>query len=92
MEQAYPKNRHLLRNMTLGAVAILILAQMVTFILALSSFENTYRASLISRYQFLGGEMRKKIETSVNFGKPFHKYAGMDLLFEEFSSASFLIL
>lgn len=84
MEQAYPKNRHLLRNMTLGAVAILILAQMVTFILALSSFENTYRASLISRYQFLGGEMRKKIETSVNFGKPFHKYAGMDLLFEEF--------
>lgn len=86
MNPSHQEKKHGLRNIILGAMAVLILSQAITFILAFSSFENTFKTSLVSRYQFFGTEMKKKIETSLNFGKPFYKYAGMDLLFQEFIS------
>ncbi|HCL57758.1 MAG TPA: hypothetical protein DHW82_12230 [Spirochaetia bacterium] len=84
MEGKNPKKHHSIKMILFGAVFILIAAQTVNLILAVSSFEHTYRSSLISKYQVLGGELKKQIETSVNFGKPIYKFAGMENLFEIF--------
>lgn len=65
----------------IGASAILIVAQILNSVLGVSSFESTLKESLISRYQIVEMELKRKIETSVNYGKPIYLFNGMDKIF-----------
>jgi predicted MFS family arabinose efflux permease len=68
------------RNLLTGSIIILILAQGLNFLLGVSSFESTYRTSLISRYRIEAGDLRNTVETSVNYGKPITLFSGMEPL------------
>lgn len=68
-------------NVIVGMIVVILVSQCLNLVLGFSSFENTYRTSLISRYGIIGKEMKTLIETSVNFGKPIKKFSGMDDIF-----------
>jgi len=65
----------------IGASAILIVAQILNSVLGVSSFESTLKESLISRYQIVEMELKRKIETSVNYGKPIYLFNGLYKIF-----------
>lgn len=64
-------------NIIISAIIIIIIGQVLNAILSISSFENIYRSSLISRYQIIANEIKREIETSVNFGKPLDNFKGI---------------
>ena len=71
-----------IRNTIIGAIVIIFIAQSVNAILAISSFENTYRNSLISNFRIIARDLKRDIETGVDYGKAIHLFHGMDDIFE----------
>ncbi len=72
---------------SLGAAVVLIIAQFLTFILGISSFEESYKSSLVSKYKITAKELRRNIENPLNFGKPITKFHGMEEIFAESMSS-----
>ena len=73
------------RNVTriiIGGVVVLIVAQLLNAVLSISSFEKTYRESLISKYRILAREFKTQVERDVNFGRPVYLLGGIDKIFE----------
>lgn len=59
---------------------ILLSSLVLGYLLSISSFEDFYKNSLISRYKIANEEIKNSIEASVNFGKPIDNFSGMDQL------------
>jgi len=72
----------------IGALVVLIVAQMLNTVLSISSFEDIYRSSFVSRYQIVSNDLKRKIETSVNFGKPIDKFRGIEKILENIMNLS----
>ncbi len=70
-----------IRNAIIAAVIVLLVAQILNAILAISSFEETYRKTLISNFRIIARDLKRQIETGVNFGKPISLFSGMDTIF-----------
>ena len=73
------KKRHILK-IVIGAVVVLIVAQLLNSSLSISSFEKLYRSSLIAKYQIIANDLTRKIETAINLGKPLENFHGMEQL------------
>ena len=64
----------------LAVLAILILTLVLNSVLSLASFEKLYVSSLISTYEMVGKNLKRKIEQSLRFGKPLDKFKGMNII------------
>ncbi|HIJ54497.1 MAG TPA: MFS transporter [Deltaproteobacteria bacterium] len=62
---------------------VLVLALGFSTMLISSSLEKLYVRSLVSSYQVIGSEFRRKLQKAVRYGKKINKFVGMDLLMEE---------
>ena len=71
-----------------SAVLIMVLAQLFSAGLSVSSFEKTYIHSLISTYQIVGKDLKRNIENAMRFGKPLTKFLGMKKLLTEVKNKS----
>lgn len=67
----------------ISTTLIMVISFTINYLLSISSFEEFYRTSLISKYKILNEELKSSIEASVNFGKPIYKFSGMDKLLED---------
>ncbi|MBN1409282.1 MAG: MFS transporter [Spirochaetales bacterium] len=76
-------NKRQLLGFIIGACVILTVAQFLNAILSISSFEQTFRNTLISRFQIGARELKRQVETSVNYGKPLNLFSGMDSIFKD---------
>lgn len=76
MKNKKPKNIQL--KIIVSAVIVLVVGQLLNSVLSISSFEKTYRSSLISKYKITSNELKRKIETSVNFGIKINNYPGAE--------------
>ena len=61
-------------------LAILALSQALGTFLSVMSFEKIYLKALITKYEILGKDTKRKIEQSLKFGKPLKRFMGMDRL------------
>ena len=61
-------------------LAILALSQALGTFLSVMSFEKIYLKALITKYEILGKDTKRKIEQSLKFGKPLNRFMGMDRL------------
>ena len=75
-----------IRNAIIAAVIVLLVAQALNAILAISSFEETYRNTLISNFRIIARDLKREIEDGVNFGKPISLFSGMDKKFSDIIS------
>jgi predicted MFS family arabinose efflux permease len=74
--------RKSLRGLAVGGVIVLAIAQLLGAVLSISSFEKTYRESLLSKYRILTGELRRQVERDVNFGRPIYLLGGVSKIFD----------
>ncbi|HOV12920.1 MAG TPA: MFS transporter [Spirochaetota bacterium] len=72
-----------IKNIIISSILVLVIAQSLNFILGISSFENFYRTLLVAKYKIINKEMRRQIETGINFGKPLYKFSGMESIFSK---------
>lgn len=70
----------------IGAVVVLVIAQALNWALSISSFEKTYRESLVSRYGLIAKEFKTQVERDVNFGKPVHLLGNIRSIFAAIGS------
>lgn len=63
---------------------VLVLALSLNSVLSFVSFENVYRDSLIKGYEIIGRNLKNKIETAVNFGKPIDKFYGAKFIMKHY--------
>ncbi len=70
----------------LVTLSILIITLVLNSVLSILSFESNYVDSLISTYEMAGNTLKRKIEQSLNFGKPLDKFQGMEKLFQKTAS------
>lgn len=66
------------------AIVVLIVAQVLNSVLSIASFEKIYCASLIAKFRIIGSDLKRKIETAVNFGKPIEKFRGIDIILKHY--------
>ena len=78
--------KNIVLGLITGAFIILIIAQLLNFILGISSFEKTFTDSLVSKYRIVSNEVKRQIERSVNFGKPIYRLSGTDTVFSKILS------
>lgn len=71
-----------LRSMAIGGVAVLAVAQALGAVLSVSSFEKTFRESLLSKYRILAGELKRQVERDVDFGRPIYLLGGASKMFD----------
>gem|GEM_PF-1607846 len=64
-------------------LAILVITLGLNSVLSLASFEKAYVASLVSNYELVGRNLKRKIEQSLRFGKPLEQFKGMERLLAE---------
>ncbi len=64
----------------LAVMTILVATLLLNSVLSLASFEKLYVASLISTYEMVGKNLKRKIEQSLRFGKPLDKFKGMNTI------------
>lgn len=64
-------------------LAILVATLLLNSILSLASFEKIYVSSLVSSYELTAKNLKRKIESSLRYGKPLAQYEGMDKLLSE---------
>lgn len=64
-------------------LAILVITLGLNSVLSLTSFEKAYVASLVSNYELVGKNLKRKIEQSLRFGKPLEQFKGMERLLAE---------
>jgi uncharacterized membrane protein YciS (DUF1049 family) len=76
----------------LASLTILVLTLGLNSLLSISSFGNVYEKSLISTYEAGGKNLKRKIEQSLQFGKPLDNFQGMEKLLEDFISQNQNIL
>ena len=76
-------NRSIWRIILIATV-VLILAQVLNSVLSIASFEKVYRDSLIGQFQIIGSDLKRKIETAVNFGKPIEKFHGIKFILKHY--------
>jgi len=74
--------RKSLRGIAIGGAIVLVIAQALGAVLSVSSFEKTYRESLLSKYRILVGEMRRQVERDVDFGRPIYLLGGVQKMFD----------
>ncbi len=72
------KKKHIQYRVIISAIIVLIIGQILNSVLSISSFENTYRSSLISKYKITSNELKRKIETSINFGIKINDFPGAE--------------
>ena len=70
---------------------ILISTLLLNSVLSLASFEKIYVSSLVSTFEIVGENVKRKIEQSLKFGKPLDKFQGMDMLLDEVIEKNLLI-
>ncbi len=75
-----------MRNAIIASAIVLVVAQALNAILAVSSFEKTYSDTLISNFRIIARDLKREIETGVNFGKPVSLFSGMDSIFSNIVS------
>jgi predicted MFS family arabinose efflux permease len=75
-----------IRNAIIASAIVLVVAQALNAILAVSSFEKTYSNTLISNFRIIARDLKREIETGVNFGKPISLFSGMDTIFSNIMS------
>jgi len=61
---------------------ILFLSQSLGTFLSVITFEKIFVATLTSKYEILGKDVKRKIERALKFGKSIEKFVGMDKLVE----------
>lgn len=66
-----------------AAVCLIIMVLGFNGGLSISSFKKNYLNSLVSEYTVAGGEVRKKIEYAVKYGKPLDNFYGIQEILEE---------
>ncbi len=67
----------------LAALVILLISISINFLLNISSFEDVYKNTLISRFTQINTELKVRIETGINFGKPIYKFTNIEKYFDE---------
>lgn len=86
-DEHFSENQTITMNIRIKTIvltlSILIITLLLNSILSLASFEKIYVKSLISIYEMAGKNLKKKIESSLRFGKPLDRFQGMDSLLEE---------
>ncbi|MDQ2085370.1 MFS transporter [Herbivorax sp. ANBcel31] len=65
-------------SMIKGAIIILVVSQLLTLFLAIASFDDVYRESLISEFQVVTGEIKEEIERGINLGRPIDRFTGLE--------------
>lgn len=81
------KNLNILKNnwrFFVISIVILIVANTFNGILNISSFEKLYTDSVISIYEDAAVNLQRTIERPIQFGKPLHKFFGINILLEQF--------
>ncbi|HBD93262.1 MAG TPA: hypothetical protein DC057_03740 [Spirochaetia bacterium] len=58
----------------IGASIIIIISQLLSSFLTTSSFEKTYKETVVSRYRIVSKEIRKNVETAIDYGKPLDRF------------------
>ncbi len=71
--------RSLWRAIAIAAI-VLVFSQSLNSVLGIASFGKIFRESLVSYFRIIGNDIKRKVETSVNFGKPLEKFYGIDLV------------
>ncbi|ABM01910.1 transporter major facilitator superfamily MFS_1 [Psychromonas ingrahamii 37] len=69
-----------------AASAIIALSLTLNFLLNMSSFEDVYKSTLISKYKQINRNLNTKLEAAVSYGKPLYKFSGIDDLINEIIS------
>ncbi|PKH01779.1 hypothetical protein CXF72_15120 [Psychromonas sp. MB-3u-54] len=69
-----------------AASAIIALSLTLNFLLNMSSFEDVYKSTLISKYKQINRNLDTKLEAGVSYGKPLYKFSGIDDLINEIIS------
>ena len=67
----------------LATLSILVTTLLLNSVMSIFSFEQNYVSSLISTYEVAGNALKRKIEQSLQLGKPLDRFQGMDRLFEK---------
>ncbi len=75
-------SKQLYKNIFISLI-ILIISLSINFFLNISSFEDIYKKTLISKFKQINRELKQKIETGVNFGKPLYKFSGVENYFND---------
>ncbi len=75
--------RGMRRRLMAGALLLLVLALAFNVLLSLSSLENLYVRSLVSKYSVVGKDLKRNLEKALRFGKNIEKFVGMDRLLAE---------
>ncbi len=70
-------------RLILSALLLLVLSLGFNVMLSLTSLEKLYIESLVSKYSVIGKDLQRNIEKSLRFGKPIHKFLGMDDILNE---------
>lgn len=74
---------HFRRNFIIYALITILVTQSLNLFLSTSSFEKTYRRSVLSQFEVLAFDLKSNIEEGLNRYKQFYNYAGIDRLFAE---------
>ena len=62
------------------AAIVLILSQSLNSVLGIASFGKIFRESLVSYFRIIANDIKRKVETAVNFGKPLEKFYGIEFI------------
>lgn len=76
------KRIHLTRTFYVYCI-ILIISMLLNFLLNISSFEEIYRNSILSKYRQINRTYTKRIESGLNLGKPLYNFSGMEKFLKE---------
>ncbi len=68
----------------LVSIVMLVVANAFNGILTISSFETMYTDSVVSIYADAAMNLKRTIERPIQFGKPLHKFFGINTLLEAF--------
>ena len=73
------------------SIAVLVTANIFNGVLNISSFEKLYTDAVISIYREATVNLKRTIERPIKFGKPIHKFLGIDALLSGFQEEHPLI-
>ncbi|MGM0509397.1 MAG: MFS transporter, partial [Fusobacteriota bacterium] len=65
------------------SLTIIFFSITINFILNISSYEDIYKNTLISKFKQVNSEINSIITTGVNFGKPLYKFSNIETYFEK---------
>ncbi|MFH2067689.1 MAG: hypothetical protein ABIK15_20975 [Pseudomonadota bacterium] len=67
-------------KIVLMAIVLLVVSQILGTLLSVSTFESLLLKTLTTKYEILGKDLKRRIESALKFGKSLDHFAGMDNL------------